>query len=169
MNILSRLFGRSQPESRKPERGSGAEYRLVMYEPEDGRGRGLVVERVEDGQRLAWRTLHYDNPDIEAFAVAGEQHRLDVLQDDAFAPGKPLRLVPEPDNPYDPNAVAVWDADQRLHVGYVPREKASDVAFRINSGEHLQCLTMWEVLDEAGKRVALRALILGESITATKP
>ena len=42
------------------------------------------------------------------------------LQDDAFAPGRRLALVPEPDNEHDPNAIGIWDAEQHVQAGYVP-------------------------------------------------
>jgi hypothetical protein len=44
---------------------------------------------------------------------------------------EPCRIVPEPDNPYDANALAVHVAmpDGTIaHVGYVPRELAKEVA-----------------------------------------
>ena len=42
--------------------------------------------------------------------VAGVSHRRDELQQAGFDPGSELALVPEPDNPHDPDAVGVWDA-----------------------------------------------------------
>ncbi|HEY5901539.1 MAG TPA: HIRAN domain-containing protein, partial [Anaerolineales bacterium] len=44
---------------------------------------------------------------------------------------EPVRIVPEPENSYDPNALAVHIAldDQTVvHVGYVPRELAAEIA-----------------------------------------
>lgn len=35
-------------------------------------------------------------------------------------PGEPVRLVAEPTNAFDPNAIAVYIREE--HVGYVPRE-----------------------------------------------
>jgi hypothetical protein len=41
---------------------------------------------------------------------------------------QPLFLIPEPDNPYDPNAVGVWIevkklfSTQRYQIGYLPSE-----------------------------------------------
>lgn len=48
-----------------------------------------------------------------------------------------VRLVPEPTNAYDPNAIAVHVAckGEVLHCGYVPRELAKDIA-PIMEGEH---------------------------------
>ena len=69
-----------------------------------------------------------DDPRIRVIKVAGVSYRLDALQDDAFAPGRRLALVPEPDNEHDPNAVGVWDDDRRLQAGYVPAEVARNLA-----------------------------------------
>lgn len=47
---------------------------------------------------------------------------------------EPVRIVPEPTNPYDPNALAVHIAIPEggstmiRHVGYIPRELAAQIA-----------------------------------------
>jgi single-stranded-DNA-specific exonuclease len=44
---------------------------------------------------------------------------------------EPCRIVPEPTNPYDSNALAVWvalETGERAQVGYVPRDLAELVA-----------------------------------------
>ena len=74
--------------------------------------------------------------------VAGLEHHWDVVR--ALAGNRPreedetereksvkLRLVREPDNQYDPNAVAVW-SDKHGHVGYVPKEIAAELSPAIN-------------------------------------
>ena len=85
--------------------------------------------------------------------VAGTSYRTDDLQDDAFAPGRRLALVPEPDNRHDPDAVAVWDSDRRLQAGYVPATFAPELR-----GDE-QAVALWEFRDEDGRRVGLRVLI----------
>ena len=44
--------------------------------------------------------------------------------------GDPVRLVPEPDNPYDPRALAIHaaHAGKVHHIGYMPREDAARIA-----------------------------------------
>lgn len=44
---------------------------------------------------------------------------LDVV--DELSLGKPVQLMVEPDNPYDPEAVAIYYKDKKL--GYVPKDK----------------------------------------------
>jgi len=43
---------------------------------------------------------------------------------------EPCRIVPEPDNKYDPNALAVHVACDGTvyHVGYIPKELAAEIA-----------------------------------------
>lgn len=43
---------------------------------------------------------------------------------------EPIKIVPEPDNQYDPNALAVYVAfsGDVLQVGYVPKERAAEIA-----------------------------------------
>jgi len=43
---------------------------------------------------------------------------------------EPCRIEPEPDNPYDPNALKVMIASDEgpTHVGYVPRNLAAEIA-----------------------------------------
>lgn len=44
--------------------------------------------------------------------------------------GDPARIIPEPENSHDPNALAVHIAvdNEVLHCGYVPRELAAEIA-----------------------------------------
>lgn len=70
-------------------------------------------------------------------------------------PGEGLDLRREPENPYDRNAVAVYDGEQ--HLGYVPRADALAVSTALRLG-HLTTATytalvstteitiMWEVV-----------------------
>ena len=54
-------------------------------------------------------------------------------------PGKKLRLVAEPHNPADPNAVAIYRKDVKL--GYIPRDQ-NDLAaqlLRFGHGDVLEC------------------------------
>ena len=62
------------------------------------------------------------------------------------SPGR-LALVPEPDNEHDPNAVAIWNQEQTLQAGYVPRGAAADLI-----GDE-QAVSLWRV--EGGLRVLI--------------
>ncbi len=61
--------------------------------------------------------------------------RIEKLQ-----PGEKLKLMPDPQNSYDPNAVAVRTEDDPLLIGYIPRYLAHDVweLFRTCEVEFIQ-------------------------------
>lgn len=65
----------------------------------------------------------YSQFDIVEFNISGMSHREGI--DDYIGEFKGT-LVPEPDNPYDSNAIKVLAADGH-HVGYVPKDMTSEV------------------------------------------
>ena len=87
------------------------------------------------------------DPRIRIVNVAGVSYRADALQDLGFAPGRRLALVPEPENEHDPNAVAIWNEERTLQLGYVPAAVAPELA-----GDE-QAVSLWRV--EGGLRVLL--------------
>jgi HIRAN domain len=109
---------------------------------------GYWLRDAATGEAVRW-----DDDRLRVVKLAGSSYRLEALQDDAFAPGKRLALVREPDNAYDPNAVAVWDAERRVQGGYVPAEVAPDL-----QGDE-QAVSLWEFRDDEGRRVGLRVLL----------
>jgi hypothetical protein len=117
----------------------------------------LWFERAGAGFRLrdaaTGELVRGEDPRIRVIKVAGVSYRLDALQDDAFAPGRPVALVPEPDNEHDPNAIGVWDKDRRLQVGYVPAEIARELEV-----DDWQAVTLWEFFED-GQRGGLRVLL----------
>jgi hypothetical protein len=131
----------------------------------DGRGYGLRDER---GHALAWDDPLLAAGGIEAMKVAGTSHRVDVVQDDAFASGSRLLLRPDPGNRFDENAIGVWDADGRLQAGYVPAHRAEELGHRLRS-EKLEALCLWEWRDSSGRRCGLRMLVCPPSTLAHRP
>jgi hypothetical protein len=117
----------------------------------------IWLERGESGYRLrdaaTGEAMTWDDPRVRVVKLAGSSYRADALQDDAFAPGRRLALVREPENEHDPNAVAVYDAARRLHAGYVP----ADVAPEVQGDE--QAVSLWEFRGEEGARIGLRVLL----------
>jgi hypothetical protein len=116
----------------------------------------LWLERGESGYWL--RDAATDEPvrwsdgRVRVVKVAGASYRSDALQDEGFAPGRTLALVPEPENEHDPHAVAIWDAERRIQAGYVPAEIAPEL-----EGDE-QAVALWEFV-EGGRRVGLRVVI----------
>ena len=110
-----------------------------------------------DGYRLrdaaTEEIVRHDDPRIRVMKVAGVSYRLDAVQDDAFAPGKRLALVPEPDNEHDPNA------DRRLGRGAAGCRPATFPAeIARGSTPAWQAVSLLEFFD-GGRRVGLRVLL----------
>jgi HIRAN domain len=117
----------------------------------------LWLERSGDGFRLrdaeTEELVRREDPRIRVIPVAGVTFRLDAVQDDAFAPGRRLALVPEPDNVHDPHAIAIWDEARQVQAGYVPAE----VARELDAGEW-QAVSLHEFFEE-NRRAGLRVLL----------
>ena len=91
--------------------------------------------------------MRWEDPRIRVVPAAGVSYRPEALADPSFDPGRRLALVPEPDNEHDPNAVAIWNEEQTLQLGYVPRETAAEL------GGDEQAVSLWRV--EGGLRVLI--------------
>jgi HIRAN domain len=117
----------------------------------------LWLERSGDGFRLRDAAndelVRESDPRIHVIKVAGVSYRIDSLQAEAFAPGRPLALVPEPANEHDPNAVGVWDEARTVQAGYVPAETARDL-----DASEWQAVSLREFF-ENGQRAGLRVLL----------
>jgi hypothetical protein len=111
----------------------------------------LWLERGESGFFLrdaaTGEAVRWSDPRIRVVPVAGVSYRADALDDGSFDPGQALALVPEPENEHDPNAVAIWNAERTLQLGYVPRDVAPELA-----GDE-QALSLWRV--DGGLRVLI--------------
>ena len=111
----------------------------------------LWLERGEHGYYLrdaaTERPVRWEDPRIRVVHVAGVSYRPEALADASFDPGCRLALVPEPENEHDPNAVAIWNAERTLQVGYVPAVVAPELA-----GDE-QAVSLWRV--EGGLRVLI--------------
>jgi hypothetical protein len=111
----------------------------------------LWLERGESGFFLrdaaTGEAVRWSDPRIRVVPVAGVSYRADALDDASFDPGQALALVREPENAHDPNAVAIWNAERTLQLGYVPRDVAPELA-----GDE-QALSLWRV--DGGLRVLI--------------
>ncbi len=111
----------------------------------------LWLERAGAGYRLrdaaSGEPVRWEDPRLRVVPVAGVTFRPGNAEDVSFDPGRRLVLVAEPDNEHDPNAVAIWNEERTLQVGYVPREIAPELA-----GDE-QALSLWRV--DGGLRVLI--------------
>jgi HIRAN domain len=103
---------------------------------------GFYLRDAATGERVRW-----EDERIRVVPVAGVSFRPEALEDASFEPGRPLALVPEPDNEHDPNAVGIWNDERTVQAGYVPREIAPELR-----GDE-QAVSLWRV--EGGLRVLI--------------
>src|SRR3989442_14915512 len=120
--------------------------RLRLWLERAGPGFRLRDAATEEGVRA-------DDQRVRVTKVAGVSYRVNALQDDAFAPGRRLALVPEPDNEHDPHAIGIWDDGRRVQAGYVPAELAREL-----EAANWQAVSLWEFV-EGGQRLGLRVLL----------
>jgi hypothetical protein len=111
----------------------------------------LWLERGRDGFRLrdaaSGEPVRWEDPRIRVVPAGGVSYRTEVLPDPSFDPPARLALVPEPENEHDPNAVAIWNEQRTLQLGYVPAAIAPELA-----GDE-QAVSLWRV--EGGLRVLI--------------
>jgi hypothetical protein len=116
--------------------------------PDDGGIVWIVGYQLVD--RATGRYLGRGAPELgerglRVVGVAGAaQHHADALASDAAAPGSPLRLRRDPENPHDPNAIAVDTADGSEQLGWVPREVAAEIAPDIDAGQAYAAVVLRE-------------------------
>jgi HIRAN domain len=82
---------------------------------------GYALTDPDTGDFLARNDPKLADRGLRVMNVAGARFHDEALQSDAAAPGRRLVLRAEPDNPHDPNAIAV-DTEEGLHLGFVPRD-----------------------------------------------
>ena len=111
----------------------------------------LWLERGERGYHLrdaaSGDPVRWEDPRIRVIPVAGVSYRPEVLDDPSSDPGRRLSLVPEPENPHDPNAVAIYNEDRTLQLGYVPAAVTPELR-----GDE-QAVSLWRV--DGGLRVLI--------------
>ena len=124
----------------------------VVYEerywyPEDGGAVWIVGYSIVDAD--SGEFLARDDPALAArglsvAAVAGAaRHHAEALAAQDLTPGKRLILRRDPENPHDPNAIAV-DAPSGDQVGWVPRELAEELAPEVDRGGPLSAIVLRE-------------------------
>jgi HIRAN domain len=105
---------------------------------------------------------HLCNSRVLYCKIAGAQHYPAALHGSLFKPGSTALLRPEPENPYDPNAVGIWDPSGSMQAGYIPADHSANVTSRILAGEQLIAYVLREIRcqSRSGPRAALHALVM---------
>lgn len=142
-------LGRWSFESRVATRPTGASPRSRRVTQWNG------YELVDDAGEEAGERVPLDGVRAHMLRVVGTSFRIDALQGDDVGPLSRLDLVPEPDNPHDPNAIAVrtWGSDGRT-IGYVARDETHRL--RRRKGFAWNAIVLRDCCDQTGQRLSLR-------------
>jgi hypothetical protein len=128
---------------------------------EDASGYGFTAPdgKVWPAHNCLWST--WQELGVLVINVVGVSHHLDDLADPSFDPGRPIRLLPEPENPHDPNAIAIRNWKAESTAGYV--KKGSTQRLRnLLRGQDLRVMALYCRYDQApphGRRVSLKVAI----------
>ena len=96
---------------------------------------------------------------IQESPVAGFQFHGGESAWPSMSVGAPLKLVREPDNSHDSNAVAVYFQDEKL--GYVPRGENGAVSQMLDRGEKLEAtISRLTVDDDPWQRVRFSVYLI---------
>lgn len=79
---------------------------------------------------------------IHGFDVRGLAHYRSIALRDDFAPGHPVHLHRDPQNPYDRNAIQVRSIRSAEHAGFVNKQKAATLAKMLDSGDILDAICL---------------------------
>lgn len=113
----------------------------------------------ENNRGWTWDNPALSEAGVFVTKVAGVQHHKGMSLA-SVGPGRPMRLVPEPSNQYDPNAIAIWDAAGQEQIGYLPRDVAAVVCKSLQADEDLEAMCIAELIRRPGDiRIGLRILV----------
>jgi len=121
-----------------------------VIEVDEGGAVNLRLERVRDLLVLATPSGEWINPyspalhrlGITIFKLRGVSHYEVAVKAGDFSPGASVRLVREPDNQHDPNAIAVNAADGTGPAGYVNKQNVARLTKRLNRSEQLDAIAI---------------------------
>jgi hypothetical protein len=121
--------------------------------------RGGQYGLFDDGVLVPW-----EKAGLILSNVAGVTHYGDALQRLEFLPSKEVTLEPQPDNRYDPNAVAVWDLGKKRQLGYLSRDLAATKSF---AGHRAYVFRQYR--DRRTEAVQGLKLVIGPALTLDIP
>lgn len=114
---------------------------LVPYRDSGGEN---VLRLVEDSTGLLVGPTHraLAKAGIYVSQLRGEVYSAAACRRGDFSPGARVRLVREPSNAHDANAVAVFDATGRNRAAYVNKQKARALAKLLDAGTALEAVSV---------------------------
>ncbi|NJC70947.1 hypothetical protein HC031_14660 [Planosporangium thailandense] len=169
MSFIDRILGRPSTETDMPEPlpnsapGSTPDGR--WYVPHDGdrdrfvgadgvpplhlivygdTGGESVLRLCEDttGLLVSPSDTRLPRAGIYVSQLRGEAYHRTACEAGDFRPGRPVRLVREPDNEFDRNAVAVYDHAGLHPAAYVNKQKARMLSRLMDSGEPIEAISI---------------------------
>lgn len=95
-----------------------------------------------------------------SFHVAGFSHWYGCEVMHKLVPGSKLRMVAEPDNPYDPCAVALYKG--KTKIGYVPRDRNASLSqlLYFGHGKTFECRVTHVVPDAHPERMVFARVLV---------
>ena len=98
-----------------------------------------------------------------SFHVAGFSHWYGFEVMHKLQPGAKLRLVPEPDNPYDPSAIALYKG--KTKIGFVPRDRNTALAQQLffGPGKAFECRVTHVVPDAHPERMVFARVMVQDA------
>ena len=105
------------------------------------RERGQLVMVVPQGM-INYRSRALHRADIFPFRVRGSGHYEDAVLAASLSPGSKVRLVREPNDEYDANAIAIYSGKGIGPLGYVNKQNAARLAKLLDADESFEAITL---------------------------
>lgn len=128
-------------------------------------GTGVMFRDAVRDSWLPWDDPRFAAEGVLLLKVAGVSFRPDALSDRRWEVGARVRLVPEPTNAHDPDAIAIFDLGRSRQAGYVPRALTGAVR-RLGPPEETAAIVFFEWAQQDGTRSALRCALGPEPFVA---
>ncbi|WP_445942219.1 HIRAN domain-containing protein [Pseudonocardia sp. T1-2H] len=115
--------------------------RLIPYRDQSGEE---LLRLCEDktGLLIAPKNRYLSSIGIYSSQLRGEKYNESGSSSGDFSPGAPVRLVREPGNPHDRNAIAVYDITGAHRAAYVDRLRARLIAPILDAGGALDAIAI---------------------------
>jgi hypothetical protein len=126
------MFGNRLPPRSRPDYQDFVEW--LDLGPGEADPMGMLARSGGQRETDMFEVFPVPEPSAEnryesAFFVHGLRHRAPEAEEEArrLAPGDPLVIRPEPENPHDPRALRVLTTLGGTHLGFVPRYLCEDL------------------------------------------
>lgn len=104
--------------------------KIKLYCSRDER---IFLEPIVKKTKFGFADIFYFDTKISGVTYGDRQKYIMICEE-----GDELKLVREPNNQYDANAIAVYNEFNK-QLGYIPSDEAEELAPRIDAGEKYQC------------------------------